>query len=98
MHRATTGSMSRGDARGRSTYSDSSSPLVRILRGFSLLLPGDWLKTTFFLYCIELPRRMLRDALLSFYRFDHVYAVLREIAAGYRGRFSILEFGTSDGY
>jgi hypothetical protein len=42
---------------------------------------------------------MLRDALFAFYRYDHVYAVLQEFAQlPAQQRFSILEFGTSDGY
>ncbi len=74
------------------------SPLIRTLRTLSFLLPGEYLKTWFYLNCIDRPRRMLREALLSFYRYDHVYSVLREFAGSYNGRFSVLEFGTSDGY
>jgi hypothetical protein len=62
------------------------------------LIPGEYLKTAFYLNCIDKPRRMLRDALFSFYRYDHVYEVLRAVAQIPSGRFSILEFGTSDGY
>ena len=72
--------------------------MVRALRGLSHLLPGEYLKTAFYLNCIDLPRRLLRDLLFSFYRYDHVYATLREFADIPRGEFSILEFGTSDGY
>lgn len=72
-------------------------PMIRLLRGFSHLLPGEYLKTAFYLNCVDKPRRMLRDLLFSFYRYDHVYAVLREFAE-IPGKFSILEFGTSDGY
>jgi hypothetical protein len=72
--------------------------MIRLLRGFACLLPGEYLKTAFYLNCIDRPRRALRDALFSFYRYDHVYAVLREFAQSSAGRFSILEFGTSDGY
>jgi hypothetical protein len=71
---------------------------IRLLQGVARLLPGEYLKTAFYLNCIDRPRRMLRDALFSFYRYDHVYAVLREFAESATGRFSILEFGTSDGY
>jgi hypothetical protein len=72
--------------------------MIRLLQGFARLLPGEYLKTAFYLNCIDRPRRMLRDALFAFYRYDHVYAVLREFAQLSRGRFSVLEFGTSDGY
>jgi hypothetical protein len=72
--------------------------LIRLLRGASHLLPGEYLKTAFYLNCIDKPRRMLRNMLFSFYRYDHVYAVLREFARLPVPRFSILEFGTSDGY
>jgi Methyltransferase domain len=72
---------------------------VRLLRGLSRLLPGEYLKTAFYLNCIDKPRRMLRDALFAFYRYDHVYAVLQEFAQlPAEQRFSVLEFGTSDGY
>jgi hypothetical protein len=72
--------------------------LIRILRGASHLLPGEYLKTAFYLNCIDKPRRILRDMLFSFYRYDHVYAVLREFAQLPIRQASILEFGTSDGY
>ena len=71
---------------------------IRLLRGLRYLLPGEYLKTAFYLNCIDRLRRMLRDALFAFYRYDHVYAVLREFAQIPNGEFSILEFGTSDGY
>ena len=71
---------------------------IRLLQAVARLLPGDYLKTAFYLNCIDRPRRMLRDALFAFYRYDHVYAVLREFAQSSSGRCSILEFGTSDGY
>lgn len=74
------------------------SPLIRVLKLFSALLPGEHLKTAFYLNCIDAPRRALRDALFAFYRYDHVYAVLRQFRANFAGRGSILEFGTSDGY
>jgi hypothetical protein len=72
--------------------------LIRFLRAASHLLPGEYLKTAFYLNCIDKPRRMLRDMLFSFYRYDHVYAVLREFAQLRVPHSSILEFGTSDGY
>lgn len=79
-------------------YPAKSSFLIRLLRGLSALLPGDRLKTGFYLHCIDAPRRFAREALFAFYRFDHVYAVLKEVRKNYRGNFSVLEFGTSDGY
>lgn len=74
------------------------SPFIRILKLISAVLPGEYLKTAFYLNCIDAPRRALRDALFAFYRYDHVYGVLREFRASFAGRASILEFGTSDGY
>ncbi|HVW69751.1 MAG TPA: class I SAM-dependent methyltransferase [Steroidobacteraceae bacterium] len=71
---------------------------IKLLRGLSALLPGEYLKTAFYLNCIDRPRRALREALFAFYRYDHVYAVLREFGSNYPGRFSVLEFGTADGY
>ncbi|MGH8229617.1 MAG: hypothetical protein ACREU3_17230, partial [Steroidobacteraceae bacterium] len=59
------------------------SPLIWALRALSWLLPGEYLKTTFYLTCIDLPRRALREALYAFYRFDHVYAVLKEFRRGF---------------
>jgi len=74
------------------------SPLIRFLRLFSAVLPGEHLKTAFYLNCIDAPRRVLREALWSFYRYDHVYAVLKRFREDFAGPASILEFGTSDGY
>ena len=82
----------------QSIYFADKSPLIRILRVFSSCLPGEFLKTAFYLYAIDLPRRLIRQAIFSFYRYDHVYAVLREFANSYPEPFSVLEFGTSDGY
>lgn len=77
----------------------SRKPLaIRLLRWVSHLLAGDHLKTTFYLYAIAKPRNMLRLLLNRFYRMEHVYDVLREARTRYRGRFSILEFGTNEGY
>ncbi|MET0658624.1 MAG: class I SAM-dependent methyltransferase [Steroidobacteraceae bacterium] len=78
-------------------YPRPKSPLLRLLRVFSALLPGDYLKTAFYLNCIDLPRRAIRDALHTFYRYDHVYGVLKEFRE-HPGKFSLIEFGTSDGY
>jgi hypothetical protein len=74
------------------------SPLIALLRAAGTLLPGDYLKTVFYRNLIAKPRAALRRALLDFYRIDHVYAVLEEAKANYRGAFSILEFGTHRGY
>ncbi|MBV8851811.1 MAG: class I SAM-dependent methyltransferase [Sinobacteraceae bacterium] len=74
------------------------APMVRVLHSIGRLLPGEYLKTAFYLNCIDRPRRLFRDMLFSFYRYDHVYAVLREFAEIPHGEFSVLEFGTSDGY
>jgi len=72
--------------------------MIRLLQGVARLLPGEYLKTAFYLNCVDRPRRLLRDALFAFYRYDHVYAALREFAQSSSRRFSVLEFGTSDGY
>jgi len=74
------------------------SPLIAVLRALGAALPGDRLKTAFYRTMIAKPRAALRRALLGFYRFDHVYTVLEEVKATYKGRFSILEFGTHQGY
>jgi hypothetical protein len=74
------------------------SGMIRLLHGVARLIPGEYLKTAFYLNCIDKPRRLLRDVLFAFYRYDHVYAVLREFSQLCAGRFSVLEFGTSDGY
>jgi hypothetical protein len=79
-------------------YPSAQSPLIRVLRVFATLLPGEYLKTVFYLNVIDHPRRLIRQALFSFYRYDHVYAVLKEFANQCVGPFSVLEFGTSDGY
>lgn len=80
-----------------SPYPRKPAP-IRALRALSKLLPGEYLKTAFYLNVIDAPRRLLRDALFSFYRYDHVYALLKEFSRTGRGHFSVLEFGTSDGY
>jgi hypothetical protein len=74
------------------------SPLILALRALGRALPGDYLKTTVYRHVIAKPRAALRQALLGFYRFDHVYAVLEEVKQRYTGSFSILEFGTNRGY
>lgn len=87
----------QASTRGRG-YDVKDSPLLRFLRGMGHLLPGDRLKTLFYLKLIKAPRRMLRHSLLEFYRYDHVYDVLEEFGAACDGPFSVLEFGTSAGY
>ncbi|MGH8322843.1 MAG: hypothetical protein ACRETD_03435, partial [Steroidobacteraceae bacterium] len=57
--------------------------MIRLLHGLSALIPGQYLKTSFYLNCVDRPRRLLRDMLFSFYRYDHVYAVLREFGRRY---------------
>ncbi len=85
-------------AQNNANYAAARPLPVRLLRLLSFLLPGDRLKTAFYLGCIDWPRRTLREGFFAFYRFDHVYAALREFRATIAGRASILEFGTSDGY
>ncbi len=82
----------------KALYPSKKSPLLRVLRLASSILPGEYLKTAFYLHVVDFPRRVIRQALLSFYRYDHVYTVLRDFANHCAGRFSVLEFGTSDGY
>ena len=71
---------------------------VRALRLVGRLIPGERLRTSLFLNLIARPRKALRTALLGFYRFEHVYEVLREFRDTYNGSFSVLEFGTAAGY
>ena len=82
----------------KTTYSPNRSPLMQVLRALSSIIPGDYLKTALYLNLIARPRRTLRLALGTFYRIDHIYDILHEAKNSYRGDFSILEFGTSDGY
>jgi len=79
-------------------YPPDKSPLITVLRLLGKLLPGDYLKTIFYLNVIAWPRRVMRLCLGSFYRMDHIYEVLKEFKSAYTGNFSILEFGTADGY
>lgn len=72
--------------------------LIRILRAISFLFPGDYLKTWVYLNLIHGPRKSLRNLMLSFYRMEHIYEVLKEFIPHYQGNFSILEFGVADGY
>ena len=71
---------------------------IKMLRAFSLFLPGDWLKTFVFLNFIHRPRKMIRSLVFDFYRMDHIYDVIREFTGNYRGNFTILEFGVAEGY
>jgi hypothetical protein len=74
------------------------SAFITALRFIGKLLPGNYLKTAFFVNVIARPRKSMRLLLNAFYRMEHVYEVLREAKRQYQGNFSILEFGTSDGY
>lgn len=62
------------------------------------LIPGDYLRTALYRILIKRPRAGIRSALHSFYRIDHVYDVIEQAKRRYQGKFSILEFGTADGY
>lgn len=79
-------------------HTPDKSPLITTLRLLGKFLPGNYLKTTFYLNVIAGPRKALRLLLNSFYRMDHIYDVLKETKSKYKGNFSILEFGTADGY
>lgn len=74
------------------------SPFITLLRIMGKFLPGDYLKTVFYLNCVYKPRKILRLSIDSFYRMDHIYEVLGEFKKNYKGSFSILEFGVSHGY
>lgn len=74
------------------------SPAITILRWFGRLLPGDYLKTTGYLYIVVKPRKLLRLMLNGFYRMEHIYDVLKEAKRNYGGKFSIIELGTNEGY
>jgi hypothetical protein len=80
----------------QATGSDKS-PLMTLLR-YMGHIPGDYLRTFFYLNFIYGPRRSLRRATAAFYRMDHVYEILKEARGNYKGPFSILEFGVADGY
>jgi len=78
-------------------YPDKS-PLIILLRRLGQLLPGNYMKTTVYLNFVYKPRKILRRLLNSFYRMDIIYEVIQEFKNNYKGNFSILEFGTADGY
>jgi len=82
---------------GESTSRDKSR-FITGLRILGYLLPGDRLKTWFYLTFIYKPRKFFRDLLFSFYRMELPYAVRGEFKKTYAGRASILEFGVADGY
>ncbi|MEQ8969062.1 MAG: TylF/MycF/NovP-related O-methyltransferase [Coleofasciculus sp. C1-SOL-03] len=78
-------------------YPDKS-PFIVLLRRLGKLLPGNYLKTMVYLNLVHKPRKILRRLLNSFYRMDIIYEVIQEFKNQYKGNFSILEFGTADGY
>jgi hypothetical protein len=91
------------DSRAGPAASDPTTPrkrgaMVTALGALGRCLPGEHLKTAIYLNCIAAPRKLLREAVTSFYRMDHIYEVLREFRDNYEGRFSVLEFGVADGY
>ncbi len=59
---------------------------------------GARLKTFVYLNLIYAPWKFLRNIANGFYRIDHIYDVLREFVQNFGGKFSVLEFGTADGY
>jgi hypothetical protein len=88
----------RGQNEKNANYPVNRSGLATCLRFLSKVLPGDYLKTLAYINLIQKPRTSLRFVLNAFYRMDHIYEVLREFKRNCAGKFSILEFGTSDGY
>ncbi|MCH2177085.1 MAG: hypothetical protein MK193_15295 [Lentisphaeria bacterium] len=74
------------------------SGFITLLRYLGMILPGDFIKTFFYLNFIAKPRKFIRLCLDSFYRMDHIYEVLSEFNNTYKGNFSVLEFGVADGY
>lgn len=71
---------------------------ITILRFIGWFLPGNYLKTFFYIHFVAKPRKVLRLMLNGFYRMEHINDVLAEVKQNYSGRFSILEFGTNKGY
>ena len=82
---------------GFNRFGDKSF-LMTALRFAGRSLPGDYVRTFVYLNLIYKPRLALRRLVSTFYRMDHVYAVIGEFKRGYKGPFSILEFGVADGY
>lgn len=74
----------------------NKSILITFLQAAEKILPGDYIKTFFYLNLIKSPRELLRSSLNSFYRIDHIYDILKEFK-NIEGKFSILEFGVADG-
>jgi hypothetical protein len=82
---------------GSNRFGDKSLSMTALrLAGKSL--PGDYVRTFIYLNLIYKPRLALRRLINTFYRMDHVYAVVQEFKRSYKGPFSILEFGVADGY
>lgn len=71
---------------------------IKALRFVANLIPGNYLKTVLYLNLVSKPRKALRLMLNAFYRIDHIYDVLAEAKKHYHGHFTILEFGTNEGY
>jgi hypothetical protein len=82
---------------GANRFGDKSL-LMTALRVAGKLMPGDCARTFVYLNFVYKPRLALRRLVNTFYRMDHVYAVLEEFKRSYKGPFSILEFGVADGY
>jgi hypothetical protein len=77
---------------------DRKPAAITFLRCLKKGLPGNFLKTAFYLNFIAKPRKFFRLVTSQFYRMDHIYEVLWEARRNYKGKFSIMEFGTNDGY
>ena len=82
---------------GFNRFGDKSF-LMTALRFAGRSLPGDYVRTFVYLNLIYKPRLAMRRLVSTFYRMDHVYAVIGEFKRAYKGPFSILEFGVADGY
>ena len=77
---------------GFNRFGDKSL-LMTALRLAGKSLPGDYVRTFVYLNLVYKPRLALRRLVNTFYRMDHVYSVIQEFKRGYKGPFSILEFG-----
>jgi hypothetical protein len=82
---------------GANRFGDKSL-LMTALRVAGKCMPGDYARTFVYLNLVYKPRLALRQLVNTFYRMDHVYAVIKEFKRSYKGPFSILEFGVADGY
>lgn len=78
--------------------SERGGGFQKILSAIGRAIPGARLKTFVYLNLIYAPRKFLRNISNGFYRIDHIYDVLREFDHNFEGKFSVLEFGTADGY